>query len=254
MHPILFHLAGRPIHTYGLCAALGFLAAICTFVWIDRKHSWDFAADVGCWAIIGGIIGARMAYITANWDFFRTAPLLEMIRIDKGGLIFYGGLIGGILAIGLLAFHKKLSIAALLDYVAPGMPIAHALGRFGCFMNGCCYGAVAKNPVWGIAYPPGSEPGTQFPAIPLYPVQLFEAACLLIIWGILVFRARRPHREGAVLTRYLLLYPPCRFALEYLRGDDRLAAGMLNTAQVVSILLFLGGIVAFFFFRRRNRA
>ncbi|NLG35153.1 MAG: prolipoprotein diacylglyceryl transferase [Lentisphaerae bacterium] len=250
MHPVLFEIFGKEIYSYGVMSALGFLAAILTWLWMGRREfrPEGFAADLGFWLMASGIIGSRAAYVIANWPYYRDAPL-EIIRIDQGGLIFYGGLILASAALIVFARRHRLPLWHAADFAIPGLAIGHALGRIGCFLNGCCYGRPvgdhACGAVCGITYPPVSEPGRLFAGIPLYPVQLIESACLLVIWGILLAVYPRRRKDGAVFALYLLLYPPCRFLLEYLRGDERMGALQLDVAQIVSIALFLAGLLLF---------
>ena len=90
--------------------------------------------------------------------------------------------------------------------------------------------------------------------MPLYPVQLIESACLLVLWLVLVWAYPRRRKDGAVFALYLVLYPPIRFALEYLRGDERQSWLALDVAQVTSIGLFLAGILLLVFLPRRRYA
>jgi len=257
VHPILFQIFGKDIRSYGVMAALGFLAAILTWVWIGRreKRPEGFAADLGFWLMASGIIGSRIAYVAANWSYYRSNPL-DIIRIDHGGLIFYGGLILASIALVLFARRRRLPVWHVADFAIPGLAVGHALGRIGCFLNGCCYGRPVGDHAYGAAcgvvYPPVSEPGQLFPGIALYPVQLIEAACLLVIWAVLLYAYPRRRRDGAVFALYLVLYPPCRFLLETMRGDERQAWFVLDAAQVVSIALFLAGIALFVFLPRRH--
>ncbi|MDR0993081.1 MAG: prolipoprotein diacylglyceryl transferase [Verrucomicrobiota bacterium] len=246
MHPVLFHIFGIEIRSYGFMAALGFLAAILTWIWIGRKERkpTEFATDLGLWLRLGGILGARLAYVAANWNFYSHEPL-QILFIHQGGLIFYGGLILGALALVLFAKRKRIPVWHLADFAIPGLAIGHAFGRVGCFLNGCCFGRVAAHPACGVLYPPGSEPGQAFPNTPLYPVQLMEAGCLAVIWLILLLVYPRRKRDGTLFALYLLLYPVCRFFLEYLRGDDRRAWFVFDVAQAISIGLFACGLFLF---------
>ena len=252
MHPILFHVFGKPIYTYGVMAAAGFLAGVLTWVWMSRREVRPpgFAPDLGFWLMASGIVGSRLAYVAANWSYYRTAPL-EIVRIDQGGLIFYGGFLLACVALALFARHHRLPVWHLADYAIPGLAVGHALGRVGCFFNGCCYGRPAGDSWLGIAYPAVCEPGRLFPGMPLFPVQIMEAGALLVIWLILLHAYARRRRNGAVFALYLLLYPPVRFALEYLRGDERVAWFVLDVAQVTSLLLVLCGILLLVFLPRQ---
>lgn len=255
MHPILFSVFGKEIYSYGIMAALGFLAGILTWLWMARRETRPpgFAADLGFWLMAGGIVGSRLAYVVANWSYYRAAPL-EIVRIDQGGLIFYGGFLLACAALVLFARHHRVPVWHLADFAIPALAIGHALGRLGCFLNGCCYGRPAGDHLCGIAYPPVCEPGKLFPGIPLFPVQLIESAALLAIWTALLYAYPRRKKDGAVFALYLLLYPPVRFALEYLRGDDRLSWFALDVAQVTSIALLLIGLALFAFLPAKKYA
>ena len=255
MHPVLFSVFGKEIYSYGILSAFGFLAAILTWTWLGRRETRPpgFAADLGFWLMTSGIVGSRIAYVAANWPHYRAAPL-EILRIDQGGLIFYGGLLLASAALALFARHHRLPLWHAADFAIPGLAIGHALGRIGCFLNGCCYGRPAGDHLCGIAYPPVCEPGRLFPGVPLYPVQLIESACLLLIWLALLFAYPRRRKNGAVFALYLVLYPPVRFWLEYLRGDERQAWFRIDVAQTTSLALLLVGIALFVFLPRRKHA
>ena len=248
MHPILFSVFGKEIHSYGVMAALGFAAGLLTWAWLGRREARPpgFASDLGFWLMASGIVGSRLAYVFANWAYYRAAPL-EIVRIDQGGLIFYGGFLLACVVLVLFARHHRVPLWHLADFAIPALAIGHGLGRVGCFLNGCCYGRPAGDAFCGIAYPPACEPGKLFPGIPLYPVQLIEAVALLLIWAILLCAYPRRKKNGAVFALYLLLYPPVRFALEYLRGDERQSWFALDVAQATSIALFLAGLLLFAF-------
>ena len=251
MHPVLFQVFGKDIHTYGVMAALGFLAGLLTWLWLERHESRPpgFAADLGFWLMSSGVIGSRAAYVLANWVYYQARPL-EIVRIDQGGLIFYGGLILAAAVLAVFARHHRLPLWHLADFAIPALAIGHALGRVGCFLNGCCYGRPAA--CGGVVYPPDCEPGRLHPGVPLYPVQLIESAVLLVIWLFLLRAYPRRRKDGAVFALYLVLYPPCRFLLEYLRGDERQHWWALDAAQLVSLGLLAAGVALFALLPRRK--
>ncbi len=253
MHPVLFQILGKEIYSYGILAASGFLCAIFTWLWLARRQTRPpgFAADLGFWLMTSGIVGSRLAYVIANWSHYRAAPL-EILRIDQGGLIFYGGLLLASATLALFARYHRLPLWHAADFAIPGLAIGHALGRVGCFLNGCCYGRPAGDHLCGIVYPPICEPGNLFAGIPLYPVQLIESACLLVIWFILLYAYPRRKKDGATFALYLMLYPPCRFFLEYLRGDERQSLLNIDVAQGTSLALLLIGILLYVFLPRRK--
>lgn len=249
MHPELITIFGKTIYTYGFLAMLGLLAAVGTWSWLGRKEKafgGDMPTSLAIWLMVPGILGARAAYVVANWGYFSTAPG-EMVRIDHGGLIFYGGFAAACLSLALYARLRRMPAAALFDFAAPGLAIGHAFGRLGCLAFGCCHGAPLAEgaPRWlGVAYPACTPMGQVFPGIPLYATQAIEAAGLVAIWACLVaFRAPLRKRPGTTSAAYLLAYAPLRFGVEFLRGDVRQPGWFgLDVAQTVSIGLFvLGG-------------
>ena len=255
MHPILFSVFGKDIYSYGVMTALAYIAGNITWTWLPRRElrPEGFATDLGFWLMASGIVGSRLAYVAANWSYYRVNPL-EIVRIDQGGLIFYGGFLLACAALVIFARRHRVPVWHMADFAIPALAIGHALGRMGCFLNGCCYGRPAGDAFCGIAYPPICEPGKLFPSVPLSPVQLIESACLLALWLVLVWAYPRRRKDGAVFALYLVLYPPIRFALEYLRGDERQSWLALDVAQVTSIGLFLAGILLLVFLPQRRYA
>ncbi|MBN1267995.1 MAG: prolipoprotein diacylglyceryl transferase [Kiritimatiellae bacterium] len=251
MHPICFYLGSRPIYWYGVMTALGFLAAVVHWSLLARRERRDpgFGSDLAFWAMIGGILGARVAYVLAHLDVFLAEPL-TILRIDQGGLIYYGGFIGGTLAIVLFARRRHLPLPYIADFTVTGLPLGHALGRIGCFLNGCCYGS-PSGALPGVQFPEGSEPWLSYPDTPLHPTQLYEFGWNLLVYAVLFRAYRRYPRNGRTFCLYLLLYPLGRFALEFLRGDQRLHWLGLTAAQVISLGLLAAGAALWAGIRRK---
>lgn len=244
MDPVSFYIGSRPIYWYGIFVALGFLAAVTHWTFVSRRENRPegFGSELGFWVMLSGILGARVAYILANFSYFRDAPL-EILRIDRGGLIYYGGFLGAVLGITLFARLRKLPLLSIADLAVSALPLGHALGRLGCFMNGCCYG-LPSTACWAVFNANDYR----------YPVQLLEAALNVGVYLLLLRVYRRRKTNGMVLAGYLLTYPVGRFALEYLRGDDRLRWSGLDIAQELSLALFIAGVVLWLALRRRKTA
>lgn len=244
MSPICFHIGSRPVYWYGVMLALAFLAAIGHWQVLTRrtgKHDMAFASDLAFWLMVGGIVGARVAYVVANIDYFRAAPL-EIIRVDQGGLIYYGGLIGAsIVFVGFARVHRT-GILDLADFAITALPLGHALGRIGCFLNGCCQGRLAEGAGWAAL------------GLDRYPVQLYEAAFNGFVYGLLFrqYLRRDANRPGLILAAYLLVYPAGRFVLEFMRGDERLRFGALSAAQYLSLILMATGLGLWWVLRRSH--
>jgi phosphatidylglycerol:prolipoprotein diacylglycerol transferase len=266
MDPVCFTLFGHTVYWYGVLLAAGFGAGLLHLTWLARREGRDpaFASDLAFWIIIGGILGARVAYVLGNWGEFAQNPL-QILRIDKGGLVFYGGFFGAGLAIWLFARARKVPLLWLFDYTLTALPLGHALGRLGCFINGCCHGAVhagwpactypARSSVWWDQVSDGLITERALSALPVWPVQLFEAIANLLIYLILFVAYRRRHSNGALVATYFLLYATARFCLEFLRGDlsDRVIVHGLTSAQWVSVGLFAAALILAYTLRLRNR-
>jgi len=206
------------------------------------------------WVMIGGIVGARVAYVMENWPVYAADPA-SIIRVDQGGLVFYGGFVAAAMAVVVFARRHRIPLARLTDFVVTSVPLSHALGRAGCFLNGCCFGGCASSAVPHVQFPQHSIPWysqlregviDSHAALskPVHPVQLYEAGFNLVVYGVLVWLFRRKLRTGTVTGVYLVLYAIGRFALEFLRGDraDRLAVQQFSIGQFVSILVLAAGL------------
>lgn len=257
MHPILFHVGKWPITSFGVLMVMGFAAGFLNWLWLGRKDGRDAndISDMLFWIMMAGVIGARLAYVAADWPFFVAHPE-KIVRVDEGGLIFYGGAIGALIALILMARRWKERPLKLLDFVVTSLPLGHAFGRIGCFLNGCCFGTPTHGPM-GVAFPRGSLPwlyqheqglldDSDAFSIPVHPVQLYEAALNVVTYMLLVLLYRKRKCDGIVFACYLLTYPTVRFFLEFLRGDEREVVPWmfgLNVAQCLSVFLFVAGLV-----------
>ena len=266
MDPVCFTILGRPVYWYGVFLALGFGAGLLHLARLDRREGRPpgFASDLAFWIIIGGIVGARAAYVLGNWSEFAANPGL-IVRVDKGGLVFYGGFFGAWLAAWIFAVLKHMPVLKLFDYTVSALPLGHAFGRIGCFLNGCCQGSPhagwlsftypAKSAVWWAQLEDKLIAPSATAALPVWPVQLFEAAANLVIYALLFAAYRRRHADGSIVVLYFLLYPAVRFTLEFLRGDlsGRVVVHGLTSAQWVSLVLFAVALVFAHILRQRAR-
>ena len=245
MYPICFYIGNHPIHWYGVMMAAAFLAAITHWRFLGRKEGRDaaFCTDLAFWIMIGGILGARVAYVLANWGYYRASPG-QILRIDQGGLVYYGGFFAAVGVIWILARQRREPLLSLLDFVATALPLGHAIGRIGCFLNGCCYGSPSRLP-WAVVQP-------YVDSVPRHPVQLYETGANLAIYLILLQAYARKERHGRVTALYLLVYPACRFMLEFFRGDGRLRWDGLTAAQWSSIAILASGAALWLLTGRRS--
>ncbi len=240
MDPVCFHIGSRPIYWFGVLTALGFAAALCHWSRLAkiRGKAPEYASDIVLWIMVGGVLGARLAYVLANWPEY-AGDLLGIVRIDRGGLIYYGGLLGGSLAMILLARRRREPLFGLADFVISGVPLGHALGRVGCFLNGCCHGT-----------PTGHWIGSLTRGV--HPAQLYEAAGNLVIYYILAKHYPRRRFDGHTLCLYLVMYAGLRFMNEFFRGDERQRMGGISVAQWMSMSLLLCGVFGWRVLSRRG--
>ena len=253
MNPVCFRILDRPIYWYGVMVAAAFLAAVIHWNALARRtrRPPGFGSELGFWIMLCGIVGARIAFIISELPSFVADPG-EMLRVDRGGLIFYGGSLGAALGMVVLARVRKEPILSLADFTVTGLPLGHALGRIGCFINGCCYGS-PTGLGFGATYPKNAEAWNLYGDVPLHPVQLYEAVFNLLLYGFLLWAYPRRKRNGEVLALYLMTYPIARFLLEFVRGDPRLHWLGLTVAQEISLGLFVVGL-ALAFIRRGKKS
>ncbi|MGH7555405.1 MAG: prolipoprotein diacylglyceryl transferase [Longimicrobiales bacterium] len=257
MYPILFRIGNFEITSFGLMMFVSFIAAAWIFGKQLQRYGYprDIAWDVLAWVAIGGILGAKFYYLALHWQDLVANPIRELL--SRGGLVWYGGLIGGIVAFYFQVRAKKLPIALMFDGTAAALAIAYAVGRLGCFLVGDDYG-VPTNSWVGIAFPEGSPPSTAAnlravgadvpPGLPddavlrVHPTQLYEIGLALVMFAVLWRMGRAKLHQGQLFALYMMLYSVERFFIEFLRAKgDRIAFG-LSTSQVASIILLTAGI------------
>lgn len=250
MHPVLFQIGSFTLRSYGLMAMLGFLTA-----WgvmrINRRAagmSDDQISNLLLLAMFFGIVGARIFYVVLEWDKYRD-NLIEIIRIDHGGLVFYGGFLLAFAAVCVYSKFKHLDVVRVLDLFAPAMAAAHAWGRVGCFLNGCCYGSPTRSAL-GVCYPAGSPAALRYPGSRVHPVQLYEALGNIVACALYWYLLRRGKR-GMAMSAYICVYGVFRFANEFLRGDNPHWSGF-TPAQWIGVALVPAGAAMMIFFATRK--
>jgi phosphatidylglycerol:prolipoprotein diacylglycerol transferase len=255
VHPIAIQLGSLTIHSYGVMLALGFFAGLWTATRRARlaNVSPDTVADTTLWLMIGSIIGARFVYVTTYWkQQFADQPLREIFMVQHGGLVFYGGLLGAILACAIYFRWKKLPIWKMADVFAPSIALGSVFGRIGCLLNGCCYGRACSLP-WQIHFPAGHE--TQ--GVGVHPTEIYDALLNLILYLFLAWRFRRKKFDGEVFATYLMIYAVFRSIVEFFRGDypvDHIHGGLFTSAQLLSVPIFVAGLALAIFLSRRKPA
>jgi phosphatidylglycerol---prolipoprotein diacylglyceryl transferase len=258
MFPVLFRIGDFPITSFGLMMALSFIAGAWAAGRMLERYRlpsaliWDMLALIA----VGGVVGAKIYFLALHWQEFAADPLGELLA--REGLVWYGGLIGGVLVYYLQIRSRRLPTAVMFDATAPALMLAIALGRIGCFLVGDDYGVYTDGPL-GIAFPQGIPPSTAgylrsvgdvIPAaiadstvVPVHPTQLYEVAITLVLFALLWQLGRRRLKPGHLFAAFMGLYAFERFLIELVRAKgDRYIFG-LSTSQGMSIVLAIAAVI-----------
>lgn len=261
IYPFIIHVGPLEITGYGIMMMAGFLMGgwLITVELRRRGLYEEYAADITVAAVVGGIVGAKLWYwVLSGGSLF-----------SRGGLVWYGGFLGGSLAVMLNGWRLKVPLRWTLHLTAPALAAAYALGRIGCFIVNDDYGRPTDLP-WGVKFPQGLPPSTalnmqqQFgvPVAPgtdpatvlaVHPTQLYEAILMLGAFALLWRLRTAPRPTGWIFGVYLVLAGIERFVIEIFRAKDDRFFGPLTIAQVVSIVLVIVGTVILTTFRKDDQ-
>ncbi len=257
MRPILFRLPGLglPIFGYGLMLFFAFLGSMNLTAWRARREKLDpeVIYDLALWVFLGGLVGARLLYVWQYWNV-RVKTLWDVFKIWEGGIVFYGSILGGAIATLLYWRVRRFPLRPVMDAIAPSLALGIALGRIGCFLNGCCFGDQCdpRFPL-GVRFPAHSSPWADQVhsgaiaqdaawSLPVHPTQLYSALDGLILLALLSAYYPLRRRDGEVIGLLMVTYPITRFLVEGLRNDEGAFFAGLTISQNISIALFLGGL------------
>ena len=253
-YPFLIHLGRFTITGYGLMLMAAFLIAGWVFAKSLQREGMEptIAWDSVVMAVIGGLIGGKVYYALLVHDWSALT--------SRGGLVWYGGFIGGVLAVSAYMAWKRHSIPVMGDIIAPALAAGYSIGRIGCFLVGDDYGVPTLVP-WAVAFPQGSPPTTarmlqeEFhvalpPGTPpeqvfaVHPTQLYEVfIAFAIFWLLWRIGAKHRHARGWLLGIYLVLMGMERLFVELFRAKDDRFFGPFTLAQLISVLLIATGAV-----------
>lgn len=258
MFPVLFHIGTFVVHTYGVVLMLAFLVALGRAYTVAKRQNDprlkpDDILDVGIWMIGIGVIGARLLFVLVEWGNYRAAPNfpLNVFQVWQGGLSFHGGLFGGIGALIGYCLLKRISILKVADLFAPSVMIAYAIGRVGCFFNGCCYGAPTSMP-WGVRFHDDGDASSVL-TVPSHPTQLYSTALSLLFFAGLVWLERRRTYYGQVSCWYILGASVERFIMEIWRAGTTSTGGAwgLTDVQWLCVAMAAVALVGMVVLRRK---
>jgi phosphatidylglycerol:prolipoprotein diacylglycerol transferase len=270
MWQILFRIPGPgstriPIFGYGLMLFLSFLASMNLAAWRARREKInpEIIYDLAFWVFLGGLLGARAFYVWEYWGV-RIHTFWDIFKLWEGGIVFYGSVLGATAGLFFYRAMRPFPLGPVLDSLAPAIALGIAIGRIGCFLNGCCYGDMcdAQKIPWAVTFPRESAPWvdqvkhgliplTASRSLPVHPTQLYSALDGLILVVLLSAFYPLRKRDGEVMALLMMTYPVSRFLIERLRNDEPAAFAGLTISQNISILLLACGVVYWFSLQRR---
>jgi prolipoprotein diacylglyceryl transferase len=251
----ILHLGPVPLHIYGLCLAVGVIAAtkVTEVRWRQRGHDPKEIADIAVWLVVGGVIGARLYHVVTDYQLY-TDDWLNALRIWTGGLGIWGAVAGGVVAAVLVARRRKLDTLALLDAGGPGVVLAQAIGRWGNYFNQELFGRPTTLP-WAVEIDPVHRPVGYRQYATFHPTFLYESLWCLTVFAVLIWVDRRFRlRRGQVFALYIALYTFARFFFENMRIDSAHRIAGLRVNAWVSVALFAGSVIWFVVLGRRPMA
>jgi phosphatidylglycerol---prolipoprotein diacylglyceryl transferase len=269
MHPHLFEIAGIEIRSFGLMAAIGLLLAF----WLVKIRSKqadenpEVLADIIFFSMIGALVGARLLYVIRNYNEEFAHDFIKIFKINQGGIVFQGGFLAAMLVAWFLCKKKNFDFLKALDIIAPAIALGHAMGRVGCFLNGCCFGGICKTGL-NVRFPKGSLPYHSqmrhhaqemmqngiMPeySLPVHPTQIYSFIANLLICLALVLVTTKVKIRGQLFSLYLMLYGVWRLLVEFLRDDQDRHLG-LSVAQYIAIGQFAVGAFLWCYFAKKFR-
>ena len=267
MRQVLFTIpvfGGLKVFGYGSMLVLAFIGSTWLAAWRARREKLnpDVILDMAFWIFFIGLVGARLLYCFQYWgDQVKT--VWDVVQYWKGGIVYYGGILGGTLAFFVYRHFRPFPLRPYLDALAPAIMVGTLFGRLGCFLNGCCYGDQCNLP-WAVSFPRFSPPWDDqhthglIPAdaarsLPVHPTQLYSSLDSLIILVLLTAFYPLRRRDGEVLGLLMVTYPITRFLIEYLRNDEGVFFAGFTISQNISIVLLLGGLAYWLWLSRLPR-
>ena len=258
MFPEVFRIGGFFLPTYGLLVAIAFLAALWVAGRLAAKAGLhkETVLNLGIYCALAGIVGAKLLMIVldptvrGNWR-----EIFSLSTLQAAG-IFYGGFVAALATAFAYMWRNGLPALKTADAFAPGLALGHAIGRLGCFSAGCCWGVPTHLP-WAVTFtnPRANELVGVPLGVPLHPTQLYESLGELIIFAALYLGFLRPHRDGSIVSLYLVLYGLLRFGVEFVRFHDQQSnplTGPFSTEQWISLALVALGLCYWLFARNRQ--
>ncbi len=219
MYPELIHIGSATLHSYGVLVAAGLLTCFAVGLILFRKEGLSLEEGLrsGLFILLGGLVGARIVYVAVNWDRF-SIGMEPLWKIVDGGMVFWGGVVGCILALVAYSGIRSGYCWRLGDLWSPAAAVGITVGRIGCLLAGCLYGRPYTGPLAITFHNPASLAPLD---IALYPTQVYYLITDLIILLIVFLLRKKKKFEGQILCWYLILESNASLFVEKFRGDYR---------------------------------
>jgi phosphatidylglycerol---prolipoprotein diacylglyceryl transferase len=240
LYPELFKIGNFQISSFGLMVAIAFLVGywVSSLEFKRKGLTENLLSNVFLALIVGGIGGAKILYLIEN------VPISQLVSnplgylFSRGGLTFYGGFIGAVILLLIVAHRNKTSFWTIGDALSPSLALGYAIGRIGCFLVGDDYG-IPSNLPWAISFPKGLPPTTER----VHPTQLYEVIAMMVVFLIIWKIREKPARAGWLFSIYFILAGFERFFIEFIRSTTPSPIPHLSVAQVMAIILIAVGAI-----------
>jgi phosphatidylglycerol:prolipoprotein diacylglycerol transferase len=240
LYPVLFKIGNFQISSFGLMVAIAYLVAywVASLEFKRKGLTENLLSNVFLAIIIGGIGGAKILYVIEN------VPISQLISnpleylLSRGGLTFYGGFIGAIVLLIIVAKRGKISFWKIGDAISPSLALGYAIGRIGCFLVGDDYGIKSDLP-WAISFPKGLPPTTER----VHPTQLYEVIAMTVVFVIIWKIRKKRAPDGWLFSIYFILAGLERFLIEIVRSTTPSPIPHLSVAQIMAIVIIVAGAI-----------
>jgi phosphatidylglycerol:prolipoprotein diacylglycerol transferase len=244
------------VYSYGAMLALAFIVGTVLAAFRAQRFGVDKnkIIDSIFYILVSSLLGARLMFVALNWSYY-FRHLSEIFQIWEGGLVFYGGLILAFIVSAWFIKKNNLPLGKVLDILAPSVALGIAIGRIGCFLNGCCWGKVSYE--FGVCFPSKNNPPAYAEqvytglisrgaacSLPVIPTQLYESLACLLIFFFLLRLDRFKRFSGLIFWVFILFYSMFRFFIEYLRYyEPNFFFGPFTASQIISAILFFSALI-----------
>jgi phosphatidylglycerol:prolipoprotein diacylglycerol transferase len=246
LDPEIAHIGSFSIGWHGVLMLVGIVVGVALTLLLARRLGIqdEITYTAAIWAIIFGFVGARLTHVIDNWSFYSHDPV-EILAIQRGGLGWYGALIGGILGVAVFARLKKFSLGRFADATAPGIILGLSFGRIGCTLNGDSVGTATSLP-WSIVYTNRNSFAGDLLWEPTHPAAIYEILWNMVILLVLWRLWRRLSPDGSLFLVSLVMYSVGRFVISWFRAEDHVL-GPLHQSHIISLAIFViaAGLLAY---------